>query len=149
VRLVHHAGEMGGAASIREALTVGRADRIGHGIRVLDDADLVAEVLQRALPLEVCPSSNVALGLVNGIGAHPLPAMHSAGLRVTVNTDIPAVAATTLTDEYAALRTHHGYDDAALADLARTAVDASFAPLAVRSRLHQEIDAWMDHGPQP
>jgi adenosine deaminase len=149
VRLVHHAGEMGGAASIREALTVGRADRIGHGIRMLDDADLVAEVRRRALPLEVCPSSNVALGLVDGIGAHPLPAMHAAGLWVTVNTDIPSVAATTLTGEYAALRTHHGYDDAALADLARAAVDASFAPSVVRSRLHREIDAWLGLSPRP
>ncbi len=147
--LVHHAGEMGGAASIREALTVGRADRIGHGIRVLDDPDLVTELRRRALPLEVCPSSNVALGLVDGIGAHPLPAMHAAGLRVTVNTDIPSVAATTLTGEYAALRTHHGYDDAALADLARAAVDAAFAPATVRERLHREIDAWLDVTPPP
>ena len=63
LHLIHHAGETCGAESIREAITVGHAERLGHGIRVLDDVDLVAEVRERAIPLEVCPSSNVTLGL--------------------------------------------------------------------------------------
>src|SRR5262249_23255376 len=91
LHLVHHAGETCGAESIREALTVGHTERLGHGIRVLDDVDLVAEVRDRAIPLEVCPSSNVTLGLVDSFATHPLPRLRDAGLPVTVNTDIPSV----------------------------------------------------------
>lgn len=142
VHIVHHAGEMRGPDSIREAITIGRADRLGHGIRVLEDPDLVAEVRDRAIPLEVCPSSNVALGLVPSVRAHPLPRLRDAGLIVTLNTDIPASTATTLTDEYARVRDAFGYDDAVLAELARAAIDASFAPAATKRRLHRETDAW-------
>ena len=143
LHLVHHAGESAGAASIREALTVGHAERLGHGIRVLDDADLVAEVRERAIPLEVCPSSNVALGLVESLPAHPLPALRDAGLVVTLNTDIPAIAATSLTEEYRRVRDAFGYTDAVLAELALAGVDASFAPTGTRTRLRREIAAWL------
>ena len=149
LRLVHHAGETRGPASIREAIEVGHAERLGHGIRVLDDPGLVTEVRDRAIALEVCPSSNVTLGLAGSFGAHPLPRLRDAGLRVTVNTDIPATAGTTLTEEYARIRAAFGYDDAALADLSRTTVDASFAPAATRARLHAETDAWMLSGVRP
>jgi adenosine deaminase len=142
LRLVHHAGEICGPASIREAIDVGHAERLGHGIRVLDDPELVAEVRDRAIPLEVCPSSNVTLGLAESFGAHPLPRLRDAGLRVTVNTDIPLTAGTTLTEEYARIRTAFGYDDATLADLSRTTIDASFAPAATKARLHAETDDW-------
>lgn len=143
VHLVHHAGESCGPESIREALTAGHAERLGHGIRVLDDGDLVAEVRDRAIPLEVCPSSNVALGIAASYDAHPLPRLRDAGLAVTLNTDIPAIVGTSLAQEYARVRERYGYDDAVLADFARSAVDASFAPVATRARLHREVDAWL------
>ncbi|MCO6010068.1 adenosine deaminase [Actinoallomurus purpureus] len=143
LHLVHHAGETCGPASIREAMTVGHAERLGHGIRVLDDADLVAEVRDRGLPLEVCPSSNVALGLARSFAAHPLPRLRDAGLVVTVNTDIPSIVGTTLTDEYARIREAFGYDDAVLAELSRAGVESSFAPETIRARLRREIDAWL------
>ena len=144
VRLVHHAGETCGPASIREALEVGLADRIGHGIRALDDPGLVAELRDRGIALEVCPSSNVALGLAASWAAHPLPRLAAAGLRVTLNTDVPASVGTTLTREYALARDTFGYDDESLAALARTAVDASFAPAALADRLRHEITEWLD-----
>jgi adenosine deaminase len=147
LHLVHHAGECCGPPSIREAITVGHAERLGHGIRALDDTDVVAELRERAIPLEVCPSSNVALGLVESLAAHPLPALRDAGLIVTVNTDIPAIAATSPTREYQHLRDSFGYDDDAVADLARAAVDASFASPATKARLHQEINTWLDAPP--
>ncbi|MGI5223620.1 adenosine deaminase [Actinoallomurus sp. CA-142502] len=128
LHLVHHAGETCGPDSIREAITVGRTERLGHGIRVLDDPDLVAEVRERGIPLEVCPSSNVALGVAASLDAHPLPRLRDAGLRVTLNTDIPSTAGTSLAEEYARVRTAFGYDDTALAELSRTGVDASFGP---------------------
>ncbi|MBB5783635.1 adenosine deaminase [Nonomuraea jabiensis] len=142
LRLVHHAGEAAGAASIREALSLGHAERLGHGIRVLDDAELVAEVRERGIPLEVCPTSNVLLGFVPSLPEHPLPLLREAGLAVTVNTD----GETALADEYARLRDVFGYGDADLADLARASIDASFAPQPVKTRLRAEVDAWLAAG---
>lgn len=143
LRVVHHAGETAGPESIREALTLGRAERLGHGIRILEDADLVAEVRDRAVPLEVCPSSNVALGVAAGIAAHPLPQMVEQGLHVTINTDIPAVAGTSLGQEYALVRDVLGLDDSGLAELAKAGVKASFASAETTARLHAEIDQWL------
>jgi adenosine deaminase len=143
LHLIHHAGEGCGSASIREAITVGRAERLGHGIRILDDDDLVADVRERAIPLEVCPSSNVALGLVGSMASHPLAQLRDAGLVVTLNTDIPSIVATSLTQEYLRVREAFGYDDTVMAELARAAIDASFAPEATKARLHWETDAWL------
>jgi adenosine deaminase len=143
VHLVHHAGEGGGPDSIREAIHVGHAERLGHGIRVLDDPALVDELRERALPLEVCPSSNVALGFVPAFNAHPLPRLRDAGLAVTVNTDIPVVIGTSTAAEYTRVRDAFGYDDAVLADLARAAIDASFAPTAAKKRMTERTDDWL------
>jgi adenosine deaminase len=147
LHVVHHAGEGAGADSIRQAITAGRTERLGHGIRILDDADLVAEVRRRRIPLEVCPSSNVALGFATSLVAHPLPRLREAGLIVTVNTDIPALIDTPLAVEYARIRDTFGYDDTVLAELARAGVDASFAPATTKARLRQEIDAWLAREP--
>jgi adenosine deaminase len=143
VRLVHHAGEMLGAASVREALDVGHAERIGHGIGALEDPALVAELRARGVPLEVCPSSNVALGLVPSYGEHPLPALLAAGLRVSLNTDIPNLAGTTLSGEYERARSEFRLSDRDLAELALAGVAASFAPAGVKERLRLEIGEWL------
>ncbi|SMC84920.1 adenosine deaminase [Lentzea albidocapillata] len=142
VGLVHHAGECCGAPSVAEAVTVGLADRIGHGFRALDDPEVVALLRDRAIPLEACPSSNVALGLVESLSSHPLPLLIDAGLTVTLSTDIPASTGTTLTDEYRLLREHLGFGDDALARIATNAVDASFAPEDTKTSLRQDIAAW-------
>ncbi|MGW3349117.1 adenosine deaminase [Nonomuraea rubra] len=139
LHLVHHAGEAAGAASIREAIEVGHAERLGHGIRVLDDAALVAEVRERGLPLEVCPFSNVLLGLVPSLAEHPLPRLREAGLAVTVNTD----GETALGEEYLRLREVFGYGDAELAGFARASIDASFAPEELKARLRTDVDTWL------
>ncbi|RCV50348.1 adenosine deaminase [Marinitenerispora sediminis] len=149
VRLVHHAGEAAGPASVREAVEVGHAERLGHGFRALEDPELVAELRERAIPLEVCPSSNVALGLVPSLAAHPLPRLLHAGLHVTVNTDIPAVVGTTLTAEYARISTAFGFTEGDLGGLSRAAIDASFAPEGTKARLHREVDAWLADGEAP
>jgi adenosine deaminase len=143
VHLVHHAGESRGPASIREAIHVGHAERLGHGIRALDDPALVDELRRRALTLEVCPSSNVALGLVPSLRAHPLPLLRDAGLAVTVNTDIPAAIGTSTTEEYARVRDTFGYDDTVLAELTRNAIEASFAPAATKTTMRERTDAWL------
>jgi len=129
--LVHHAGEAAGPASIREVLDVGHAERIGHGIRILDDPDLVAEVRERRIPLEVCPSSNVALGFAPSLTEHPIGRLVEAGLLVTVNTDIPAIVDTTLAAEYAAVR--WAIDDEQLNRNGWAAVRKPSAPMPSRS----------------
>ncbi|GAA0810192.1 adenosine deaminase [Spirilliplanes yamanashiensis] len=146
VRLVHHAGEDAGPASIAEALDRGLADRIGHGTSILGDPALVARVRAAGVPLEVCPSSNVALGLVPSLPAHPLPALRAAGLHVTLGTDVPAIVGTTLTGEYTRVRDAWGWSDGELADLALAGVAASFAPEPVRARLRAGIAAWRASG---
>ncbi|GAA4588739.1 adenosine deaminase [Planotetraspora phitsanulokensis] len=142
LHVVHHAGETCGAASIREAIG-GGTERLGHGVRVLDDAELVAEVRDRAIPLEVCPSSNVALGVADSLAAHPLPRLRDAGLVVTLNTDIPSIAGTTLSQEYARVRDAFGYGDEVMAEFARASIAASFAPAETKERLTRRVDDWL------
>jgi adenosine deaminase len=143
LHVVHHAGEAAGPASIRQAITAGGAERLGHGIRVLDDAELVAEVAAFRIPLEVCPHSNVLLGLVPSLAKHPLPRLLDAGLFVTVNTDMPAMTGAGLAEEYRQLRDVFGYDDAVIADIARAGVGASFAPADVKARMLSRIGSWL------
>lgn len=139
LHMVHHAGETAGPDSVREALSIGHAERIGHGIRALDDSFLVAELRTRRVPLEVCPSSNVLLGLVPSLQEHPLPRLVEAGLTVTLNTD----GETSLTAEYESAREVFGYHDADLAHLARASVEASFAPAELKGQISAEIDGWL------
>jgi adenosine deaminase len=143
LHLLHHTGEDAGPDSIREALEVGRTERLGHGIRVLDDPALVAEVRDRGLALEVCPSSNVTLGLVPSLPEHPLPRLLDAGLTVTLNTDVPSVTGAALAEEYARVQAAFGYDDATMAGFARASVTASFAPEATKESMRRDIDAWL------
>jgi adenosine deaminase len=143
LRVVHHAGECAGPASVREAVRVGSAERVGHGITVLGDRELVAELRDRGVPLEVCPSSNVALGLVPSLAGHPLPRLVSAGLTVTLNTDIPNVTGTTLTDEFEAARSVFGFGDEVLAGFASASVEVSFASVALKRELLAGIAEWL------
>jgi adenosine deaminase len=143
VHLVHHAGEAEGPESIREAVEIGHAERLGHGIRILDDDDLVAQVRDSGMALEVCPSSNVALGFAESYAKHPLPRLVDAGLNVTLNTDIPNVLGITLTDEFTRVRDTFGYDDGMLAAFSRAAIDASFASTRTRETVHRQIASWL------
>ncbi len=130
---VPHAGETEGAASIWGALDVLGADRIGHGVRCLEDPALVEALRARGTPLEVCPTSNVRLGVAPSLAAHPLPRLVAAGLVVTVNSDDPPLFGTTLTDEYRALHRVFGMDRGQIEALALAAVRASFLPPAAKA----------------
>ena len=147
LRSVPHAGEAAGPESVRDAVRLLHADRIGHGIRVVDDPALADELRDAGIPLEVCPSSNVALGLVPSLAAHPLPRLVEAGLTVTLNTDIPTMTGVRMAAEYENARRAFGFDDADLAFLAVAGVDASFAPSALQDTLRQEIQGWLDQDP--
>ena len=96
-----HAGEAAGPESVREALTALRPHRIGHGVRAAEDPCLVAELAERGVPLEVCPSGNVRTGIYRAIEEHPLPLLVRAGVAVTLNTDDPTFFGTSLAGEYA------------------------------------------------
>ncbi len=116
VPAVVHAGETEGPASIRGALDTLHSVRIGHGVRCLEDPDLVAELRERQIPLEVCPTSNVCLNVTPSLAEHPLPALLSQGLYVTLNSDDPPMFGTTLTGELIGVAETFGYDDRDLRD---------------------------------
>ena len=140
--LVVHAGEIGPAAEVAAALDLLAADRIGHGIAVVDDPDVLSRVVADEVPLEVCPTSNVVLGTVADHDAHPFPRLWAAGANVTVNSDDPPFFGTTLTDELRHAERLAGLERADLALLQRRAVDASFLPAPARRALMAELDAW-------
>jgi len=122
---VPHAGETVGPESIWGALRSLKAQRIGHGIRCLEDAALVAELRERQIPLEVCPTSNVCLGVAASIAEHPLPRLLDAGLYVTINSDDPPMFNTTLTDEYLKVANTFGFDVETIQQLVINAARAS------------------------
>jgi aminodeoxyfutalosine deaminase len=142
IGLVIHAGETGGPDEVAAALDVLRADRIGHGIATVEDPDLLARVAAQGVVLEVCPSSNVTLGIVASLDEHPIRVLRDAGVAITVNSDDPPFFATTLTTELGHAIRLLELDEARLAALQRRAIDASFAPAPLRTRVHAAIDAW-------
>ncbi len=140
---VPHAGEDAGPSSIRGALQALRAERLGHGVRILEDPELVAEVRERRIPLEVCPSINVATGVFPSLAEHPLPKLLSKGLVVTLNADVPRMIPTSVTREYELARDTFGLHDESLAQIARNGVFAAFLTRTEQAELNREIDAWL------
>ena len=121
-----HAGESSGPEGVRDALEFLLAERIDHGVRAIEDPDLVAELADRRIPLNVCPGSNVQLGRYPDRASHPLDALRRAGVPVSINTDDPALMRHSLVSEYAASAQTYGWDQAVLRQLARTSIEASF-----------------------
>jgi len=142
LRLVAHAGEEGGPDYVREALDLLHVERVDHGVRSMEDPELVARLRDEQIALTVCPLSNVALRVVDTLGDHMLPRMLGAGLRVTVNSDDPAYFGGYVDDNLAAVRDTFGYDDAQLAVLAHNSFDACFAPEADKRRWKADVDSW-------
>lgn len=139
---VPHAGETTGAETIWDALRVLKAERIGHGTSAIRDPALVDHLVQHQIPLEVCPTSNVATRAVPSLDQHPIKQLCAAGVVVTVNSDDPPMFETSLNREYAVAADLLDLDERGLAGLARTAVDASFADESTKRRLRAEIEAY-------
>ncbi len=137
---VPHAGEMSGPETIWEAVRNLGAERIGHGIRCLDDPELVAYLRETQIPLEVCPTSNVCTRQVAHISEHPLPRLLEEGLYVTLNSDDPPMFGTTLTNEYRTAAADLGLGKDGLTELARNAVNASFLDEEGKKAILAEID---------
>ena len=143
---VPHAGESlrrWGADHVRGSVITLGADRIGHGIGAIRDPHVLALLLDRAIPLEVCPTSNVRTRVSQRLGLHPFPHLDSMGLTLTVNSDGPPLFGTTLTDEYRLLATAFDYRREGLGRIARNAFVAALCDPALRRSLLDEFDAWI------
>jgi aminodeoxyfutalosine deaminase len=139
LRSVPHAGETTGPQTIWDALDLLGAERIGHGTSAVQDPVLLAHLAERQIPLEVCPTSNVATRAVPSLAEHPLPRMVEAGLLVTINSDDPPMFSTDLNSEYLIAAELLQLDRAGIAELAQNAVTASFAPDQVKADLRAAI----------
>jgi adenosine deaminase len=137
-----HAGESSGPEGVRDALELLFAERIDHGIRAVEDTVLVAELAERQIPLDVCPGSNVQLGLYADRASHPLDTLRRAGVPVSINTDDPALMRQSLVSEYAATASAYGWETSVLREVARTSIIASFCDPDLRARLLTALDAW-------
>jgi len=129
-----HAGEWAGPDSVREALRL-PVSRIGHGVRSIEDPSLVEELAERGTVLEVCPTSNVVLGIYPTYEDHPLPRLLEAGLRVTLGSDDPPYFGASIGGEYAVCRDRLGLDDKTLRGITRTAIEAAFCDQNLKQRL--------------
>jgi adenosine deaminase/aminodeoxyfutalosine deaminase len=123
---VAHAGEACGPESIRDAVELLGAERIGHGLTAIRDPNVMALLRERRIPLEVCPSSNVSTGLIARFEDHPLPKFLEAGLVVTLNSDDPAMFGTSLQEEFVQAARCFAFSHEMLAGLCRNALQASF-----------------------
>jgi adenosine deaminase len=138
-----HAGEHCGPESVRGALDALGADRIQHGVRVVEDPGLVDRLADEGVCLDVCPTSNVSLSVVSSLDAHPLPMLLEAGVSCSINADDPLLFGVGVLDEYVVCRERLGLDDTALASCARTSIDHSGAPDDVRVVARRAIDDWL------
>ena len=139
---VPHAGETTGPETVWDAVRVLGAERIGHGTSAAQDPELLAHLAEAGIVLEVCPTSNIATRAVGRIEDHPLRAFVDAGVTVTINSDDPPMFATSLNHDYEVAAGLLDLDEDGVADLARTAVRASWAPDDVKARIGVEIDAY-------
>lgn len=140
LRLTAHAGETMGPESVWAALNIG-AERIGHGLTVSRDPELVEVLAQKQIPVEVCISSNLRTGVCARIADHPVKMMFENGLMVTLNTDDPEMFQTTLCHEYELVRQEFEFSEDHLRELARNSFEASFLPPAKKLEFLQQIDA--------
>ncbi|NUS69807.1 MAG: adenosine deaminase [Ensifer adhaerens] len=137
--LTIHAGELSGAFSVRDALDHVRPSRISHGVRAIEDADLVRRLADEGVVLEVCPGSNISLQVFPDFASHPLRALHEAGVRVTLNSDDPPFFHTSLAQEYDIASAVMGFSDDEINGMTRTAIEAAFVDGATRQRLLTRI----------
>jgi adenosine deaminase len=139
LHVVAHAGEACGPESIRDAVELLGAERIGHGLTALRDAKVMAMLRERNIPVEVCPSSNVSTGLIARFEDHPLPKFLEAGLAVTLNSDDPAMFGTSLQEEFLRAARCFEFSRETLTGLCRNAVDASFLSQEEKQKLREQV----------
>src|SRR3954449_7424664 len=141
--LVPHGGELVGPPSVRTCLDALHADRLGHGVRSVEDPELLARIVDAGVALEICPVSNVALGVYSDLTSVPLPDLMKAGATIALGADDPLLFGSRLAAQYATMRAAHGFRDDALADLAAMSVRASCAPDQTKAALLGDVAAWL------
>ena len=139
LRLTAHAGEWGGPQSVREALDDLRVERIGHGVRAIEDLALVDRLAEDEVVLEVCPGSNLALGLYPKWDRHPIQALRERGVKVTVSTDDPPFFHTTMTREYEELERAFGWGAEDFLEISQCALDAAFCDADTKATLAERL----------
>jgi adenosine deaminase len=142
LRRTVHAGESSGPEGVWDAVQLLGADRIDHGVRAIEDAALVQMLADRQIPLGVCPTSNLVLGVYPSIQKHPIERLRAAGVRVSVNTDDPALLGASLVGEYDLCRQAFGWTDEVTRGVARTSIEASFANETVKASLLKALASW-------
>jgi adenosine deaminase len=135
-----HAGELMGWESVAAALDHIRPSRIGHGVRAIENPDLVRRIADQGVVLECCPGSNIALKVFDSFADHPFPALRAAGCKVTLNSDDPPYFWTSLKREYDIAAEHFSMNDKALAAVTRTAIEAAFVDKKTRTALLTRLD---------
>ena len=140
---VPHGGELRGPDHIATCLDELHAQRLGHGVRAAEDPVLLDRIVSSGVALEVCPVSNVALGVYPDLGSVPLPDLVAAGATVALGADDPLLFGSQLNAQYATMRAAHNLDDTQLAELARMSIRASRAPEWLRAEVLADIDAWL------
>ncbi|MFJ3201796.1 adenosine deaminase [Streptomyces sp. NPDC086989] len=138
-----HGGELTGPASVRDCLDDLHASRIGHGVRAAEDPRLLQRLADRQITCEVCPASNVALGVYERPEDVPLRTLFEAGVPMALGADDPLLFGSRLAAQYEIARRHHAFTDAELAELARQSVRGSAAPGDVQDKLLAGIDHWL------
>ena len=138
-----HAGEHAGPESVREALTL-PVTRISHGVRAVEDPDLMRELADRGIVLEACPTSNVATGVYPAYETHPLRELYEAGVKVTLGSDDPPYFGASIGGEYAVARERLGFEEGELRSITRTAIEASFADDALKRALLKRLTPMAD-----
>ena len=142
LRRTVHAGESSGPEGVWDAVQLLGADRIDHGVRAVDDPVLVQMLAERQIPLGVCPTSNLVLGVYPSMQEHPMERLRLAGVRVSVNTDDPALLGTSLVDEYQRCQQAFNWTEDTVRAVALTSIEASFAPAELKAKLRQDLMAW-------
>lgn len=141
LRLTAHAGEWGGPESVRDALAALRPERIGHGVRAIEDLALVDRLAEDGIVLEVCPGSNVALGLYPSFRAHPIAELDRRGVKVTISTDDPPFFHTTMAREHDRLADAFDWDEGQFRRIHQTAARAAFCDAGTRDRILKALEA--------
>ncbi len=142
LRRTVHAGESSGPEGVWDAIDLLGAERIDHGVRAIEDASLVAALAERAIPLGICPTSNLSLGVYPSLDAHPVERLRAAGVRVSINTDDPALLGASLIGEYQQCRRAFAWSDEITRAVARTSIESSFAPEELKSGLLNVLMRW-------
>ena len=141
LRLTAHAGEWGGPQSVRDAVHDLGVERIGHGVRAIEDLALVDQLAEQGIVLECCPGSNVALGIYPSFAKHPIGELYRRGVKVTVSTDDPPFFHTTMAREFDMLHRAFDWDDGVFETLNRTALDAAFCDADTKTKIAKLLEA--------